>query len=42
MTLFGEHAVAAFAARNRGVLTTVLRRDGQPATDGGSGTEVHS
>jgi len=31
LCVFGEPAVAAFAARNRGVATTVLRRDGKAA-----------
>jgi Protein of unknown function (DUF2716) len=33
LCVFGEPAVAAFAARNHGVLTRVLRRDGQPVAD---------
>ncbi len=34
LCLFGT-AVAAFAARNRATLTTVLRRDGHPGADSG-------
>jgi hypothetical protein len=33
LCVFGEPAVAAFARRNRGILHTVLRRDGRPAAD---------
>ena len=32
LCVFGEPAVAAFAARNQAILGTVLRRDGQPVS----------